>query len=262
MENVLEEVKACFVKDLLSKGKRSDGRAVMDYRDVSVEKGVLPNDDGSALCKIGGTKVFAATKFDFMMPFSDRPDEGVFMVGCEFSPMAHSSFEPGPPREESIECARVVDRGVRGAELVSLKMLGETKTEEKKVLSLFLDLHVVDHCGNLIDAAVLAASTAFSCTRMPKIEDDKIVRGEHAGKLPIERLVASCSLERIAGHFVADATREEEVASDGRLTISCTSDGFVCAAQKSGAAGLADEELLALVDVAKGKSKELLKKID
>ena len=262
MENDLEEVKASFVKDLLSKGKRSDGRDLLEYRDVSIEKGVLPNDDGSALCKIGGTKVFAATKFDFMMPFSDRPDEGVFMVGCEFSPMAHSSFEAGTPREESIECARVVDRGVRGAELVSLKMLGETKTEEKKVLSLFLDVHVVDHSGNLIDAAVLAATAAFSCTRMPKIEDNKIVRGEHAGPLPIERLVASCSFEKIAGHVVADATREEEVASKGRLTLSCTDDGFVCAAQKSGAAGLSDEELLSLVDVARGKSKELLKKID
>ncbi len=261
MENILEEVKASFVKDLLSKGKRVDGRGLLDYREIAVEKGTLPNDDGSALCRIGGTKVYAATKFDLMMPFPDRQDEGVFMVGCEFSPMAHPTFEAGPPGEESIELARVVDRGIRGAELIDLAELGKTKTEEGKVLSLFVDVHVVDYCGNLIDAAVLAASAALSSTRLPKFEDNAIVRGEHGGAMELKRLVAACSLEKIAGHVVADATAEEEAASDGRLTVSCTSDGFVCATQKSGAAGFAPDELMELIGLAQGKSKELLSKI-
>jgi exosome complex component RRP42 len=261
MENILEEVKASFVKDLLSKGKRVDGRGLLDYRNVAVEKGVLPNDDGSAFCQIGGTKVFAATKFDLMMPFPDRPDEGVFMVGCEFSPMAHPTFEPGPPGEDSIELARIVDRGIRGGELIDLAELGKTKTEEGKVFALFVDIHVVDHCGNLIDAAVLAASAALSCTRVPKFEDDAIVRGEYVRDFKPKRLVASCSFEKIAGRIVADATNEEEAASDGRLTLSCTDDGKLCAAQKSGAAGFNAGELMQLIDLAHEKKKELLAKI-
>ncbi|MEM0475403.1 MAG: hypothetical protein QW343_01275 [Candidatus Norongarragalinales archaeon] len=261
MENLLEEVKASFVKDLLSKGKRVDGRGLLDYRQVTVEKNCLPNDDGSAFCQIGGTKVFAATKFDLMLPFPDRPDEGVFMVGCEFSPMAHPSFEPGPPDENSIEVARVVDRGIRGAEVIDLEELGKTKTQDGKVFALFVDLHVVDHCGNLIDAAVLAASAALACTRIPRFENDAIVRGEYVRDFKPKRLVASCTFEKISGRIVADASNEEEIASDGRLTFSCTSDGALCAAQKSGAAGFAADEILQLIDLAKEKTRELLKKI-
>lgn len=261
MENILEEVKASFVKDLMAKGKRVDGRDLLQYRDVSIEKGVLPNDDGSALAHIGGTKVYAAVKFDLMMPFPDRQDEGVFMVGSEFSPMAHPTFEAGPPREDSIELSRVVDRGLRGAEVIDLAELGKTKTEEGKVLALFVDIHVVDHCGNLIDAAVLAASAALSATRIPKFEDGKIVRGEYAGVFKPKRLVASCSFEKIAGQIVADATNEEEVASGGRLTLSCTNDGKICAAQKSGEVGFTADELLRLIDLAQEKKDALLSKI-
>ncbi|MFH0973622.1 MAG: RNA-binding protein [Candidatus Micrarchaeota archaeon] len=261
MENILDEVKASFVKDLMSKGKRVDGRDLLQYREISVEKGVLPNDDGSALCRIGGTKVYAAVKFDLMMPFPDRQAEGVFMVGSEFSPMAHPTFEAGPPRENSIELSRIVDRGLRGAEAIDLAELGKTKTEEGKVFALFVDLHVIDHCGNLIDAAVLAASAALSCTRIPKFEDDAIVRGEYASDFKPRRLVAACSFEKIAGKIVADASNEEEVASDGRLTLSCTNDGKICAAQKSGATGFTAGELMQLIDLAQEKKDGLLSKI-
>src|SRR3989344_2979803 len=115
---MLRQVTESFVKDLVKNGKREDGRDFLDYREAGVEKGLIPNAEGSALAKIGGTKVLCGVKLDLLEPFPDRPDEAVVMVGGEFSPIAHSEFEAGPPNPQSIELSRVVDRAIRSADCI------------------------------------------------------------------------------------------------------------------------------------------------
>lgn len=258
---ILSEVKEAFVKDLIAKGKRVDGRGFLDYREISVEKNLLPNTEGSALARIGDTKVLAGIKFDLVEPFPDRLDEGVFVVGAEFSPIAHPEFYAGPPDENSIELARVVDRGIRSAKVIDLRKLGAITGFKEKVFGLFLDIHILDHFGNLVDCASLAAMAALSTTRLPKYDADseKIVRGEFVGPLEVSCKVVSCSFEKIDGKMVLDASFEEELASEGRLTLSTASNELVCAAQKSGKAGFSDKEVLELIDVALGKRTELTK---
>ncbi|MDP2717679.1 MAG: hypothetical protein Q8P02_02965, partial [Candidatus Micrarchaeota archaeon] len=111
MSVILDQVKQAYVRELASAGKREDGRGPMDYRPIHLEKGFAPNADGSCLAHIGNSKVLCGIKFDVMTPFADRPTEGVVMANCEFAPLAHPEFHPGPPNENSIEVARVVDRG-------------------------------------------------------------------------------------------------------------------------------------------------------
>jgi len=255
---ILDEVKQAFVKDLLSRDKRVDGRELMEYRKISVEKNFLPNAEGGAIAKIGDSKVIAAVKFDLIAPFPDRPEEGVFMVNAEFSPIAHPEFEPGPPDENSIELARVIDRGIRSAGAIDLLELGKIGIPGEKVMGVFVDLHVIDHSGNLIDCAALAAAAALSSARVPKFEDNVIVRGEFVGPLDVKKKVVASSFEKIGGKIILDATHEEEVASSGRVTIATADEEHVCAVQKSGAAGFSEDELLGLMDVAFEKRKQLL----
>lgn len=252
---ILDEVKEAFVKDLMARGKRVDGRGLLDYREIGVEKNVFPNAEGSALARIGDTKVFAATKFAVMEPYPDKPNEGVVAFGSEFSPIAHPEFEAGPPNENSIELARVVDRGIRSAGVVDTVALAQA---DGKVLGLFVDLHVVDHSGNLIDCAALAAMAALTVTKVPKYADGKIERSELT-PLKINQRVVTTSFEKISGKTILDATDEEEIASDGRLTLATADGGLLCAAQKSGAVGFKPDELLALMDVANKKREELVK---
>ncbi len=255
---IIEEVKEEYIKNLLKKGKRADGRGFFDYRPVTVEKGLIENAEGSALAAVGDTKVLAGIKFEVMEPFRDRPDEGVVIVNSEFCTLAHPDFEPGPPGEKAIELARVVDRGIRSAEVVDVKKFF---LEEGKVLGLFIDLWVLDHSGNLADAAALAAMAALKCTRIPKYEDGAIVRTEFSGPLETARDVVASSFEKIEGKIIADATEEEEIASEARLTLATCGEDLVCAAQKAGRAGFTAEEVLNLVDVAFEKRKELVKKL-
>ncbi len=251
---ILDEIKEAYVRDLIQKNKRVDGRGLLDYRSISVQKNVLPNAEGSALAYVGDTKVLAGVKFGVMEPFADRPDEGVVMVGSEFSPVAHPEFQAGPPDERSIELARVVDRGIRSAGVVDVASLAQSNG---KVLGVFIDLYTIDHSGNLIDAAALAAMAALTTARVPQYENEKIMKTDSDKPLKLANTVLTTSFEKIGDKILVDANNEEEVASDGRITIATADPELMCAAQKSGSAGFSQKELDYVIDLAMQKRREL-----
>ncbi len=229
----------------LDKGTRYDGRALDEYRPIEVQKGVITTAEGSALARIGDTQVLAAVKFDLVKPFADRPTEGVMMTGCELLPLASPSFEPGPPDPHSIELARVVDRSIRSAECVDLKSFS---ISPEKVIGLYIDLYVLNHAGNYTDTATLAATAALTNTMMPKIENEKIIRGDYVGPLELKALPISTHMIKVGNYWLVDPSRDEERVSETELTISTTGT-HVCTMQK-GKGGLYKDELMSNLDIA------------
>lgn len=170
--NILDEIKKDYVANLILKGKRADERGFEDYRELKLEKNVVGSAEGSARVHLGQTQVLVGVKMDVGTPFPDRQDEGILSTNAELLPLASPIFEPGPPNENSIELARVVDRGIRSAGAIDLKSLF---LETGKVWGVYIDLWVLDYDGNLIDAAALAAMAALLNTKMPKYENGKVV---------------------------------------------------------------------------------------
>lgn len=252
---VMHAMRKSYTLTLLANGERLDGRGFYDYRPVELHKGVIETAEGSALAKIGSTQIIAGIKFDVMEPFASDPDKGVFITNAELLPLASSRFEPGPPREESIEFARVVDRAIRSAEIIDLKSFF---IEEGKVLGMFLDLYVLDYGGNMVDAAGLAALAALMHTKIPKVENAQIIRGEYSGQLKIDKHPLPVSFAKIDHYLIVDPTIEEESASDAGLTVA-TTDEHICAIQKFGRGGFKKDDVLNSVDIAFEKTKELRK---
>ncbi|MEM3031073.1 MAG: exosome complex protein Rrp42 [Candidatus Micrarchaeia archaeon] len=250
---ILDELKKDYMRDLAKAGKRADDRAFDAFRQITVEKGVLTSTEGSARVKWGKTQVLAGIKFDVATPFKDRPDEGVLSTNSELLPLASPTFEPGPPDERSIELARVVDRGIRSANVVDLKSF---YLDEGKVLALYIDLYVLDHDGNFIDASALAAMAALANTKFPKVEAGEIIRGEYAGELKLGNKVVATTFAKIGNALLLDPSLDEETAMDGRITIA-TTEKSVCAIQKGGMGGFTRPELDRLFDLALAKGHEL-----
>lgn len=255
---IQKELKRDALQKLLAQGRRGDGRAKDEYREITVERNPLQNAEGSALCLIGRTQVLAGVKFDMAMPFGDRPNEGVLSTGAEFTPLASHLFEPGPPSPKAIELARVVDRGIRSSEAVDLKSFKIEGVD--KVLALYVDLWVCDHDGNLFDAAMLAAMAALQGTRFPKVENGKIVRGEFTGPLPLSTSVVSSTFGRTGHTDLLDPTLDESKGMDGFMTIATTPEN-VCAVQKSGWAGYTQKDIMTLVDISFSKGAELRRRL-
>jgi len=255
---ILDEIKKDYVTDLMKKNKRPDDREFLEYRPCTVEKGIFPSAEGSARVKLGKTQVVAGVKIDLGTPFKDRPDEGVLSTTAELLPLASPTFEPGPPDEGAIELARIVDRGIRSSNAIDLTSLF---VEQDKVLMVFVDVYILDHDGNLIDASALAAMAALLNTRLPKIEGGHLIRTESTEKLKVSQKVVACTFSKIDSHIVLDPGLDEEKAMSTRMTIATTPD-YVCAIQKGGRGAFTKEELFNLVDVSFEKGNELRKLLD
>ena len=258
MEIVPEITKQSITKLVLN-DKREDGRALDEYRDISIETDVISKAEGSARVKLGGTQVIVGIKPQIGSPFPDTPDLGVLMTNCEMLPMADPTFEPGPPSDDSIELARVVDRGIRESELVDLDKL--CIEEGKHVWMLFIDLHIIDNCGNLFDACELAVMAALKSTKVPAAEvaDDEVVLSEdETFDLPINNEVAMCTFVKIGDKMVIDPTLSEEKVASARLNVGVTKEGRICAMQKGGSQPLTKDEILTAVNTAISKTKDLI----
>ncbi|HID41892.1 MAG TPA: exosome complex protein Rrp42, partial [Pyrodictium sp.] len=120
---VVPKLKRYTMETLLSRGVRLDGRRLDEVRNIEIVPGYIERAEGSALVKLGQTVVLAGIKTDIVAPFPDTPNEGVLVVHAEFVPLASPTFEPGPPDENAIELARVIDRSLREIKAVALYKL-------------------------------------------------------------------------------------------------------------------------------------------
>jgi exosome complex component RRP42 len=251
MAEIVSMVKRDHIASLAQQGKRTDGRALDQFREVLVEKGLIKTANGSARVKLGNTHVLVGVKLEKGEPFPDAPESGILVVNAELLPLASPTFEPGPPREEAIELARVVDRGIRESEAIELEKLSITPGEE--VWAVFIDIDVVDHDGNLIDAAALASIAALQDTKPP--EDEAWTLPE----FPLKEQPVAVTVAKVNGKLMVDPRLEEEQVMDARLTMTTVEGGNICAIQKGGSGSFVREEIEQAYAIVREKAAELRK---
>jgi exosome complex component RRP42 len=256
----MNNVQKQYLLGLISSGKREE-RGLEDFRNIEIETDVIYKAEGSARVRIGKTEVIAGVKMDVGEPFSDKPDEGVMMVNAEFSPMAHSEFETGRPGENSIELARVVDRGIRESHAIDVKKLCIKKSE--KVWMVFVDIQIMNHDGNLIDASALATVAALWSAKMPEFDGktEKPDFSKKGKKLPMAHKPIAITMHKVGDQFILDPTFEEEHMVEARFTVTTKDDGNLCAIQKGGSHSLSLDEIYKAFDISIKKGKELRKLI-
>jgi len=258
----MNKLQAEYISNLVSRGTRENSRKLDEFRKIEIEKNPIENAEGSARVRMGRTDVLVGVKMDTGEPFADRPDEGVLMTGAELSPLAHPDFETGPPREDAIELARVVDRGIRESGAIDTKKLCIKKGE--KVWMVFIDIQVINHDGNLIDAASLAAVTALHNAKIPSYDskNDAVEYGKKTKTpLPMKLKPVAVTFAKIGDELIVDPDIDEESVMSARLTVSTKDDGNVCALQKGGHGALSIEEIKKAFDRSVKKGNEIRKLI-
>ena len=242
-----------LVLELLKKGKRLEKRGFLDYREIKVENNVIPRAEGSSRVKIGNTEVIAGIKLELSEPFKDEKESGVLIVNAEFAPIAHATFEPGPPSEEAIELARLVDRLIRSSKTINFEKL---KISDELVYGVFIDIHVINHDGNLLDASALAALNALNNCKIPKYEDGKLIRNEIIGKLEIKYKPLYCTIACFEDKFLVDLNQYEENVVDSKIAIGLKEDNTICAIQLL--SGKIDyDKIEKILEIAEEKTKYL-----
>jgi len=249
------------VHDLIAKGKRLDERNPLDYRPLTIMLGTIEKANGSAQVYLGKTKVLAGVKIETGDPFEDTPNEGILTVNSEFVPLASPTFEAGPPDEDSIELARVVDRGIRESKAIDLKKM--CIEPGKKVFVVFVDIYVLDHDGNLIDAAAMAALGALISAKMRafEVKNGELTYKDEMVPLPMHNYPVPITSVKIDGSVVVDPCLEEEQVMSCRLTVTTDKNDNICAMQKGGLGVFTPDEVKQIVSTSISKSRDLREKI-
>jgi len=249
------KVSDSYVRKLVEEEMRVDNRKFDEFRPIKIETNVIKTAEGSAKVLIGNTHVLVGVKMGVGEPYPDMQNEGVLIVNAELVPVASPTFEPGPPNENAIELARVVDRGIRESHCIDLESL--CIQEGKEVWMVNIDIHVLDHDGNLIDAGAIGAIAALLTTKIPKYENGKINTYVHERDLPVRDIPVAITTVKIGDKLLIDPNVEEENALDARITLATNEKGELCAGQKGGDGYLTTEEMQKAIDLSILKGKEI-----
>jgi len=80
---VIDELKRSQILESLEQGKRVDGRALDEPREISIETNAVPKANGSARVFLGDTEVLCGVKIQPDRPFPDMGDKGIFICTAE-----------------------------------------------------------------------------------------------------------------------------------------------------------------------------------
>ena len=166
--------------------KRFDGRKWDELRPIEAKVGVIPNADGSAMFKIGGTIAYAAVygPRELHPKFLQNPQTGI--LRCDYTMLPFSGHgervRPGGSRR-SREISMVMENAL-------LPVL-DLKDYPNSVVDIFVDLPQTD--AGTRCAAICAASMALA----------------DAG-LQMKDLVSAVAIGKIEDKIVVDLTYEED----------------------------------------------------
>jgi exosome complex component RRP42 len=258
---IVEHLRKQQMWDSISKGKRLDGRDLDGIRPIEIEFDIIKKANGSAKVKLGNTEVVAGVKVETGEPFEGLENKGALILSAEVLPTASPYSEPGPPDEETVELARVVDRGVRESQMVDLDKL--VLIPGKIVYTIFVDCSIINTDGNLFDATSYAVVSALISSKLPifEIQDGKVVDTGNKRDPPITTMPISITAVRIGDAVILDPTSEEEACMDARITITTNSDGHFTAMQKGSTGAFSIEQLKKAAETARIKGEMVRTKL-
>jgi len=263
IKRVISTIEKNYLINNLKREKRIDGRGLWDYREWKIKSDVITSAEGSADVSLGESRIITGLKYEVGEPFPDVPNEGVCTIMAELLPLASPLFERGPPDEQSIELARVVDRGIRHADCIQTKKL--CIKENEAVYILFVDMYVINYSGNLIDAGSISSLVTLISSHIPegKFEDGELQwTGRYLiGDMIVKELPIVLTFGKIDDMIFLDPSLPEELICDGRLSIAVT-ENKVTSIQKSGSATFSVDEIKMLSRKAIDLGAKLRKDLD
>ena len=242
----------------LDSGIRYDGRKLDEFRKINVGRSVIKSAEGSARVEFGDTQIIAGVKMGVEKPYPDTPQNGNLMVNVELLPLSNPDYEAGPPSEEAVEIARIIDRGIREGKCIDTEKLCIAPKEA--VWSVMIDVVTMNTNGNVIDASALASVIAVLGTKFPSYEDGAVKYDKITDTpLPVDKklIPITVTVYKIGKHLVVDPLQAEEEVADARISVAVIEDGSLVALQKGGESPLSSEEVEQMTSLAVAKAKEL-----
>uniref|UniRef100_A0A8B9JBC1 Exosome complex component RRP45 n=1 Tax=Astyanax mexicanus TaxID=7994 RepID=A0A8B9JBC1_ASTMX len=255
--------KNCYRKSyvwLIHMATRLDGRQTYDYRNIRITFGT---DYGCCTVSLGKTRVLAQVSCELVPPKDSRPTEGIVFFNLELSPMASPAFQPNRQSELLVTLNRQLERCLRNSKCIDTESLCVVSGE--KVWQIRVDVHVLNHDGNLMDAASIAAISALSHFRRPDVaiqgRDITIFSPEERDPVALSiyhmPICVSFAFFQQGTYLLVDPCEKEEQVTDGLLVIAMNKHREICSIQSSGGIMLLKDQVLRCSKIASVKVSEI-----
>jgi ribonuclease PH len=229
---------------------RSDGRAVDQLREITIERGWSKQAEGSALISFGNTRVLCTASFTNGVP-RWLTGKGKGWVTAEYAMLPRSTNDrmdresvKGKIGGRTHEISRLIGRSLRA--VIDMKALGEN--------TLVLDCDVLQADGGTRTAAITGAYVAM-VDAIEWAREKKFI-GQNAK--PIIDSVAAVSVGIIDGAPMLDLAYVEDVRAETDMNVVVTGRGLFVEVQGTAEGAPFDRaELNNLLDLALGGTASL-----
>jgi ribonuclease PH len=229
---------------------RSDGRAVDQLREITIERGWSKQAEGSALISFGNTRVLCTASFTNGVP-RWLAGKGKGWVTAEYAMLPRSTNDrmdreavKGKIGGRTHEISRLIGRSLRA--VIDMKALGEN--------TIVLDCDVLQADGGTRTAAITGAYVAL----VDAIEWAREKRFIGQKSAPIIDSVAAVSVGIIDGEPMLDLAYVEDVRAETDMNVVVTGRGLFVEVQGTAEGAPFDRtELNNLLDLALGGTASL-----
>jgi ribonuclease PH len=218
---------------------RADGRTARQLRPLRIERGPIAHAEGSALVRMGRTRVLcAATVEDRVPPWMRGKQRG--WVTAEYGMLPRSTQERTPRTAQTggraQEIQRLIGRSLRA--ITDLGSFGER--------TIILDCDVLEADGGTRTAAINGAMSALH---------DAFVQLSNRGHLerpPLSDMVAAVSVGLVDGVPCLDLDYSEDSRAQVDMNVVMTGSGRFVEVQGTGeSVSFSDAELRQLLNLAR-----------
>ncbi|XP_078261741.1 exosome complex component RRP45 [Rhinoraja longicauda] len=259
-ETPLSNCERQLILQAIADRQRLDGRQTYDYRNIKITFGT---EYGCCIVELGKTRVLAQVSCELVTPKPTRPTEGIIFFNLELSPMASPAFEPGRQSELLVKLNRLLERCLRNSKCIDTESL--CVVAGAKVWQIRVDLHLLNHDGNIIDAASIAAIVSLSHFKRPDVsiqgEEVTVYTTEERDLIPLSihhmPIAVSFAFFQQGTYLLVDPIEHEERVMDGLLVIAMNKHRELCTIQSSGGIMLLKEQILRCTKIAGVKVAEI-----
>jgi len=227
---------------------RPSGRASNAMREVKITRNYTCHAEGSVLVEFGNTKVICTASVDASVPrFLRGKNQG--WVTAEYGMLPRSTGSRmgreaarGKQSGRTQEIQRLIGRSLRAA--VDMNALGEHTIQ--------IDCDVIQADGGTRTASITGACVAL-VDAIRWMQREKMIKAD-----PLKQMIASISVGVYKGEPVLDLDYPEDSTAETDMNVVMTDQGgFIEVQGTAEGAPYTQEELLAMLELAKKGCNEL-----
>ncbi|KAI8647905.1 exosome complex component RRP43-like protein [Parasitella parasitica] len=255
-----------YLKRFLDQKVRPDGRALSEFRKTMITSGAISTANASAMVRLGGTTVVCGIKAEVCEPRIDLPDQGYLVPNVELSPLCSPKFNLGAPSEKAQSISQFIHELFVKSQVFPLESL--CIDSGKAVWVLYADIVCLNYDGNILDASLLALTTALKDLKLPKaqVSPSMVVEADsnEFTSIALLRFPVSSTfcIFNNPDVILSDPNDTEESLAKETVTIVMDLDHQLCKIYKNGGITITTEGLKQCIDNAKQRTNQIGSLVD